>query len=207
MGLFHFFTNSMATTSCNSSKPTCAVLWLTLTRLVDSQPVVRLTICIATWQDDSHLKSSWSDNSSTFSPPIHGVPEMITYPESGQRGPRSIHSTPQCLFVLLVSELPLAWFGVLRSQSFEVAQSLLNTDTENVETRTGEQRDPKSWRHHLSPKSSCTRKLGIPNLLISCISQYTLFFLCKPSCQTFTIARPNFMGPLISLGALVTVQF
>lgn len=55
MGLFHFLTNSMATTSCNSSKHTCSVLGLTLTRSVDLQPVVRLTICIATWQGDSHL--------------------------------------------------------------------------------------------------------------------------------------------------------
>lgn len=69
---------------------------------------------------------------------------MITYPESGHRGPRSVHSTPQCLFVLLASKLPLDWFGVSRPQSFVVAQSLLNADTENVETSSGEQKDPKS---------------------------------------------------------------
>lgn len=152
MGLFHFLTNSMATTSCNISKHTCAVLWLTLTHLVDLQPVVHLTIySLLLGKMTATLSPSWPANSSPFSPPIPTVvPEMITHPESGQRGPRSIHATPRCLFVLLVSKLPLAWFVVLRSQSFEVAQSMLNADTQKVETRTGEQRaDAITWTPNL----------------------------------------------------------
>lgn len=57
MGLFHFLIISLATTHCNISKHTCAVLWLTLTHLFNLQPVVRLAVFTAVWQDDSHLAS------------------------------------------------------------------------------------------------------------------------------------------------------
>ena len=149
MGLCYFLIISMATTHCNISKHTCAVLWLTLTHLFCLQPIVRLVVFIPIWQDNSHLESflMWQ-----LSKHILLFQDDHSSQVRSMRARKDPFHWTMSVYLWGKYPLPLAWFVVVRFQRFKVTQSLPNADNKKVETWLAD-RDSKSWRHHQSPKS------------------------------------------------------